>query len=225
MMDATPFVYDCNVEAGFAMDPNEHPRVGYVVALDGFGLTEAMKADLQVYVPYNNTEQTFTNLTLEGSKFEGAAGGSKAGTGPKTAKVVGVIDNFEWNGGACDPIQLEFCVSQQNANAIHSLLQSALKNTMVKSLSWWIADYDPEVKAWFEEAFVLGTGAITGHVNNRKKPALGVEMEPVKVKEGIGVKVFKVTLDVVPAGEKKYQLHFATSHMQKVARIWGALIG
>jgi hypothetical protein len=221
-MEAAPFLYDCDVEGGFAMDPNEHPRIGYVVLLNGFGLSEALKPDLNVAVPYNSATLEYKSLVLAPPTAKDQGGKL---VGPSTTKVVGVLDNFEWNGGTCDPIKLEFTVSQQNANAINSLLQAGVKDTLIKSLAWWICDYDVELKCWFEQAHVLGAGTITGHINKRKEPALSVEMKPVEVGEGLGVKVYKVKLDVVPAGQEKYRLHFATTRGQKVVRIWGVLIG
>jgi hypothetical protein len=70
-MASVPFEYECNVAGAFAIDPNEHP-VGWVTALDGFGLTTAgLKADLAVAQP--------------------ATGGA--------ITVVGVLENFSWPGG------------------------------------------------------------------------------------------------------------------------------
>jgi hypothetical protein len=210
----TPFEFECDLEGGFAMHPGEHLRIGYVVSLDGFGLPpKALKPDLHVAVPYNNETLAFSGITLEA-----------ASAGPKRANVIGVIEKFEWNGGTGDPIKLEFGVSQENATQILSLQYAALKTTMVTSLGWWIADYDPEEKAWFEQSYALN-GPLTGHINNRKDPDLSVDMTPIAVKEGIGVSVYKVKIEVVPAGDAKYKLHFATSHAQKVVRVWGILIG
>ena len=70
-MVAVPFEYGCNVAGAFVVDPNGLP-VGWVTALDGFGLSAGgVKADLTVTQP--------------------VTGG--------TMTVVGVLEKFSWAGG------------------------------------------------------------------------------------------------------------------------------
>jgi hypothetical protein len=217
-MATVPFDYDCAMENGFIMDPNEHKRFGYVTSLNGFGLPEALEKDLKVHLPFNTgATPNYGALTLVGA----------SGTAPlDSAQVVGVLERFSWAGGVGDPIKLEFYVSQENAMHIMTLQQRALKTTDVKSLDWWIADYDQELKQWFEQAHPISTDeGITGHINGKDDPELEVNLTPVQVKYGVDVNVYKVTLGVVPAGKLKYKLHFASSHQKKVVRSWGVLIG
>lgn len=210
------FEYKCNPAAGFVMDPNQHLPFGYVVALNGFGLAATLPKDLQVHLPFNaSAAPNFKALTYTGPSSTAPMG---------VAKVVGVIESFSWEGGTADPIKLEFYVSQENAMQIASLQHLALKTTLVSALGWWLADYDQEDKKWFEQAYpVTVTGAITGHINKRKDPDLKVDLHPVKVRDNIDVNVYKVTLAVVPAGNAKYKLNFASSYQQKVIKSWGIL--
>jgi hypothetical protein len=216
-MATVPFDYGCERDAGFVMDPNENKRFGYVTSLHGFGLPAALPKDLQVHLPFNRSDTpAFRALTLT----------KPSATSPmSSAKVVGVVETFSWAGGAGDPIKLEFYVSQENAMQIMSLQQRALKTRLVTSLAWWIADYDQEVKQWFEQAHPDSVKGITGHINGKKEPELEVDLKPVQVKSGVDVNVYKVTLAVVPAGHFKYKLRFASTHDKKVIRSWGVLIG
>ena len=52
-MATVPFSFECSKDAGFVMGPNEHKRVGYVVALQVLGIEAALKKDLAVAVPLN----------------------------------------------------------------------------------------------------------------------------------------------------------------------------
>ena len=86
-MASVPFNYACDMAYGFIQDPNEHQRVGYVTAFAGLGLPQALSADLTVTNPQTGAEMT----------------------------VVGVIAQFEWNGGVGDPLKIDMYVSQENA--------------------------------------------------------------------------------------------------------------
>jgi len=139
-MATAQFSYPCSMQSGFAMIPSQYQRVGYVTSLNGFGLGAPFAADLQVSVPFN----TGAKPAFAGLQY---ISGSPAGS----AKVVGVINSFSWNGGVSDAISLGFYVSQQNADQIKALLTLTLKTTAIKSLAWWIVDYDTTAKMWFEK--------------------------------------------------------------------------
>jgi hypothetical protein len=52
-----------------------------------------------------------------------------------------------------------------------------------------------------------------------------VDLSPVPVKDGIDVNVYKMTLAVVPAANKQYTLHFASSPRKPAVKSWGLVIG
>jgi len=216
-MATVAFEYQCQMDAGFLLDPNEHKRFGYVTSLNGFGLPETLPKDLQVHLPFH---------TGAAPNYDALTFAASSATAPmKSAKVVGVLGQFSWAGGAGDPIKLEFYVSQENAMQIMSLQQTVLKTTNIKSLAWWIADYDQETKQWFNQAHPVSVKGVTGHINGKDEPELVVDLTPVVVRSGVDVYLYKVTIAVVPAGSFKYRLHFASSHQKKVIRSWGVLIG
>jgi hypothetical protein len=199
-MAAVAYEFDCNTSAGFVMDPNQHVRVGWVTALDGFGLPAGgLKADLQVYNP----------MTVQGGK-------------PVAMSVIGVLEKFTWAGGVGDPLVLDFYVSQENASQLKMLQQTVLKNLAVKAVNLNIIDYDQEVKTWFT-AFTSGqlSGIITGKAN----PQLNVDLNPVVPKDGIDVNVYKVSISISPAANLSYPLKFATSSTKTVVKSWGLVVG
>src|SRR5689334_21959507 len=112
-MGNVAFEYDCNKVAAFVMNPTEQPRIGYVVALDGFGLVGPLAKDLQVSIPFNTGKiaPAYKGLTFVTPQKPPL----------KVVKVVGVIERFAWEGGVGDPIKIDFYVSQENATQVKAL--------------------------------------------------------------------------------------------------------
>jgi hypothetical protein len=208
-MASVPYQYSCTVAAGFVMDPNAHQRYGFVTSLGMLGPSGSLARDQQVSVPFNSSAPTFADLQYK-------AGTSKTPMG--SASVVGVIEKFSWNGGVGDPITLDFYVSQQNATKIKTSQQQVLTTTKISSLAWWIADYDQQVKQWFEQAFPQ-RGSISGIIKG------GLNVDLAGMKTGGSVMVYKVSLTVAPAANMQYALQFANSSTQKVAKTWGLVVG
>jgi hypothetical protein len=195
-MATVPFNYACDFTAGFVQDPNEQQRVGYVTAFAGLGLPQALKADLTILDP-----QTVANLT-----------------------VVGVIAQFEWNGGVGNPLEIQMYVSQENAAQLKMLQQTTLKTTNVTALNYLILDYDQEVKQWFTQA-APAQPPLSGIVAGGSNPELNVDMTPVAVKDGVDVYVYKVSVQLAPAANKAYVLTFANSATTPMAKAWGLVVG
>ena len=222
-MATVPFVFECSKESGFVTDPNEHKRFGYILALNGFGLAGPLDADLTVNVPFNTgAKPTYSTMATAFTAGDGL--GQDTVKPMASAQVVGVFEKFEWNGGVGDPLQLDFFVSQENAMQIKALQQLALKTTMITALDWWIADYDQEVKTWFEQSNPIG-GPIKGIITGKENPELNVDLNPVVVKDGIDVNVYKISLKVAPGANLQYTLHFANSDKKKTVKSWGLKVG
>jgi hypothetical protein len=200
-MAAVPVDLECSVSSGFVMDPNEHQRIGWVTKLDGFGLPAGgLTADLQVSDPL-------------------AAGNGK----PMVVPVVGVLEKFSWAGGAADPLQFDFYVSQENATQIKALQQTALKNTAVKVMDFIVIDYDPAAKAWFTE--LIPGQPLGGTITRKGNPQLNVDLTPVPAKDGIDVNVYKVDISISPQAAQIYTLKLATSSTRIVVKSWGMTSG
>lgn len=213
-MASIPFSYDCSKDAGFMPDPNEHKLVGYVTALK-IGATGPAK-DLQVHVPTGAAPVGFKGLDYAAP----AAANKSIGE----AKVVGVIEKFEWNGGVGDPLKIEFWVSQENATQIKAAQQSTLSTTKIDSLGWWVIGFDQETKMWYEKSYPI-ENAVSGIIAGKDNPELNVDLTPVPAKDGIDVNVYKIAIGIAPAANKQYTLHFANSQQTKVAKPWGLVIG
>jgi hypothetical protein len=214
-MARVPFRFDCSKDAGFVMGPNVQKRVGYVTALQLLSAEAALSTDLRVSVPFDP------------GAAPGAPGATRpAGGAPVTAEVVGVIEKFEWAGGAGDSLQFEFYVSQRNAVTIKSRQQvpSLPTGTKVTKLDWWIADFDHETKEWFRQSYPE-RGAVSGTLAGKETPLLDVDLNPVVAIEGIDVNVYKVSMMVDPAAQSQYSLHFANSSTQKTVKTWGLVVG
>jgi hypothetical protein len=181
---------------GFIQDPNEHQRVGYVTAFAGLGLPQALNADLTVTNPQTGAEMT----------------------------VVGVIAQFEWNGGVGDPLKIDMYVSQENAAQLKLLQQSTLKTTKVSALNYLIINYDPEVKQWFTQA-APQQPPLSGIVPGTPNPDLTVDMTGVPVKAGIDVNVYQVSVQIAPGANQAYVLTFANGATTPVAKAWGLVVG
>lgn len=215
------FDLPCNWRAGFVMDPTKKQRFGYVTSLDGFGLSAALAADIQVYTPFN----TGAAPTYAGISAGYVAPTADAPTG--SAKVVAVVEHFSWNGGVGDPISISMYMSQENATQIKALQQLTLKTTTIKKIGWWIANYDEEVKKWFEEAMPKAPTDVSGQINapGKNDIRLHVASDPEKVAPNIDVNVYNVHIEIVPAANVQHTLHFANSDQKKVVKSWGLVVG
>lgn len=204
--------FPCNWKAGFVMDPTKKQRFGYLTAFNGLGLTATLPQDITVFSPYNNTTApAYTPVALTDAK----------------ANVVGVIENFSWAGGVGDPIAISCYMSAENATQLKALKQLTLKTTSISELGWWIANFDEETKAWFEEAHPMAPLKVTAQLNAPGKNDIRFHVadEPVKIAPNIDVNVYNVYFEVVPAANQVASLKFATSATKNVVKHWGLIVG
>jgi hypothetical protein len=207
-MASVPFQYSCSSTAGFTMDPNAHLGYGFVTSLGFLASSGSLARDLQVSVPFNASAPVFADLQYKAPTATTPVG---------AAGVVGALDKFSWSGGVGDPITLEFYVSQGNATLMKSLQQSATTTTKISAVAWWMANYDPQAKLWFEQAYPQ-RGPVSGVANG----TLSVDLAGVKIGS---ISVYKVLLSVAPAANMQYALQFANTSTQKVVKTWGLVVG
>jgi hypothetical protein len=195
-MASVSYEFECDKAYGFMPDPNEHPRVGYVTAFAGLGLPQVLSPDLTVSNP------------LTGARMP----------------VVGVIEKFEWAGGAGDPLVIDMYVSHENAAQLMVVLQSDLTTTKVSALDYIIVNYDQETKQWFTQAAPKGQ-SLSGIVPGTKNPELQVDLTPVAVEAGVDVNIYKISVQIAPGANQAYALTFANSSTKQVTKSWGVVIG
>jgi hypothetical protein len=200
------FVFTCDMQSGFLMQPNVHKQIGYVTAFQAFG-APALSGDLALSVPFTPLHELLTMTRAPGL--------------PPVTNVVGVIENFSWSGGLADPLKITFFVSKENAILLNALQQTSFKTDAVSSLGWWIGNYDPEAKVWFEAAYPASSPTVSGTFPNSS--ALSVSLTPVPVADGIDVNVYAVSIQVFPTPHSIFSLLFANSSRSAVIKSWGSL--
>ena len=178
----------------------------------GIAVDKQFTADLTVAIPYNGTP-TYRGISSSTTL--------PAGPFPRLAHVIGIIEKFEWQGGARDPISIDFWVSRETATTIRNLQHSMHMATKVDALGWWICDYDHTARQWFEVSYPESRPTITGMIGPKANPELSVDLTGLPAKDGIGVMVYKVSISVLPAANSAYALRFASSAATTVIRPWG----
>jgi len=205
--------FPCDWKSGFVMDPTKKQRVGYLVTFDGIGLAAPLAQDVTVFTPYNvdGADTGYASLKVAEDKVN----------------VVGVLDNFSWQGGVGDPICISAYMSAENALLIKGMLKMTLKTTSIKTLGWWIGNFDEETKAWFNEAHPKAPAEITAQLNapGGKDVRLVVADEPTKVAANIDVNVYNIYFEVVPAANQTCDFHFATASGKNFVKRWGLKVG
>jgi hypothetical protein len=211
-MAVVPYAFECDRESGFLPDPNDHKRVGYMTALAGLTDDKQFTADLTVAIPYNG---------IPAYRGISASATLPAGPFPRLAHVIGIVEKFEWQGGAGDPLSIDFWVSRETATTIRNLQHSTLMTPKVDALGWWICDYDHAARQWFEVSYPESRPTITGMIGPKANPELSVDLTGLPAKDGIGVMVYKVSISVLPAANATYALRFASSAAAPVIKSWG----
>jgi hypothetical protein len=221
-MAGVPFAFECDAKSGFIANPNAHSTVGYVTSLAvstvGYLPSFAVRGvtgfapDLTVSLPFKSPSPTYKGL---GPVTNG------------TLKVVGVMENFSWNGTVGGPINIDFYMSQENATRLKALQQSVLGSTGVPQFGWWIGDYDQAAWSWFEKSFPFSATNITGVIAGGSSPELDIDLTPIPVTGGIDVNYYKVSIAVAPAADQyqSYALRFANSSTRSTLKQWGLVVG
>lgn len=205
---AAGYHYTCDWRAGFVMDPAKKQRVGYLTTLKVFGAADTLEPDIEVFSPFNATPK-YEDLHLDG--------------GSHKAKVAAVLEDFSWGGGVGDPLVVSGYVSADNAHKLKAKLHSVPSNALVQQLGYWVGNFDEEAKAWFEEAHPHQPTLVKGQVNapGGKDLRIHVADEPTKVGRNIDLDVYNLHIEVIPAMNSTFALHFATSSRTPFVRNWG----
>ena len=201
--------FPCDWHVAFVPDPVKKTRVGYITDFQGLGFTAAK--DLAVHLPAGATH-SYAPLAVTGG----------------VAHVAAVIESISWNGGVGDAITISCYMSQENAIHLKNLKQATLKTTSISSLGFWVADYDQETKAWFEEFHPMtSSGKFMGQVNVPSKTDIRLHIgdEGLKVSPGSTESVYNVYFEVIPAANQTATFNVATSPTKKVAKNWGMMVG
>ena len=193
--------FACDWRLALNLSPSRQGCVGYLLSFSGLGGLRLAK-DIEVWNPVSDRG---AQTVVSGDKV----------------KCVGLLDSFQFEGGQTDPIRLRTYVSKGSAADLRAKLARPLANTAVK-VGWYIVDFDPEMKSWFEAAFVKKGKEASANVDSTGgELQLFVDNHPTQVNASLDIGVYSVVLQVVPADKKKAVLEFATGPRRRLVKSWG----
>lgn len=209
------FDFPCNWKAGFIMDPTHKQRVGYLLSMKGLDLGgDQLAQDIEVFSPWNPDSTNYSKVSMQGD-------------GKEKVVCTGVIEHMSFAGGVGDPICISAYISGENASLLSAKQKTALTTTKIDALEWWIANFDEENKTWYEEGYPKDPETLKAQLNatGGGEVRLSVASEPTKISSTVDVNVFNLYIEVVPAADATYALHFATDSKKQFIRNWGLKIG
>jgi hypothetical protein len=203
------------------MDPMKKQRVGYLLAFTGLNMGKFLEPDIEVFTPF--TRAAAPQYKLANDNLLEGGGDDKT---KNKIKCVGILENFSFGGGVGDPLCMSAYISAENAQVLAAKLKTTLDTNVVKSLAWWICNFDEENKTWFEEAHPM-KDPVVGQINapGGKDLRIAVAQEATKVAPNIDVNVYNLYVEVIPAANSTYAFNFATSAKTKYVRNWGLKVG
>lgn len=203
----------CDWRSGFVMDPEKKQRVGYLVKFSGLNMGEYLKADIDVFTPYNSSETGYGEVEVDSDETK--------------VTVVGVMEDFSWGGGVGDPICISAYISSENAEVLSAKTKTTLDTTIISELAWWIVNFDEENKVWYEECYPLDPEIAGGQLNapGGSDVRLVVSADATKIAPTVDLNVYNMYFEVIPAANTTYNFHFASSMKTKFVKNWGLKIG
>ena len=183
--------YSCDIRQGYNFEKDSQETVGHVNSLSIGGT--AFAADTGVTVP----------------------------TDMSTAKVVGVISSFSWEGGYADPLYLTFNVSIDNKTTASTLKHTSLSKTDTE-ISFTIYQYDPKEKVFYK-AFHTNDAAIKCLVN-KSGGKLDFDISDYNDTTVESPLNYPLPLAVMPQASQQ-ELQMATSNTQKLTKQFGVGVG
>lgn len=197
----TSLDYDCDWVYGFNTRPSGYGTVGYLLFWSGCGGL-SLSQDIQVWNPYNTAGQTIVSGTM--------------------IPCIGILESFRFAGDDDDPIRIACYVSKDNAANIRAKLASPVTSTKVQ-VSWYVISYDEDRKAWYEAAYVQGGSNASANLDTTGgELQISVANKPVRIQEGIDIKVWKFEFQIIPAAGAQSTLDFATGSTQRIVKTWGS---
>lgn len=194
--------FDCDWQLGLNLRSSRTGCVGFILSFSGLGGLDLRK-DIEVPHPVSDREAR----TIVGQDQIGC---------------VGLIHRFRYEGGDEDPIRIEAYVSKGSAANVRAKLAKPLADTSL-SLAWYIVDFDPETKVWYEAAFLKSQKAAKANVDSTGGSLqLFVDNEATNVADHLDIGVYRLEVQVVPADKKRATLEFATGPRSRLVKRWGS---
>lgn len=191
----------CNWQLALNLSTRQRACMGYLLSFSGCGGLK-LNPDIEVFSPIDSRTRTVVKSD--------------------TIKCVGIVRGFHFEGGEEDPISLSTYVSKGSAAEIRAKLARPLTNTAVK-LSWYVVDFDPEAKLWYEAAFIRSPKEVSTSINSTGGDLqMFVDNQATQVSDTLDIGVYAFDLQVVPATGKQATLEFATGPRRRLVKNWGS---
>ncbi len=207
------YSFACNWQAAILNDQVKPHRVGYLTEFNGIGLQAPLVKDLEVQFPHNN---------VTAPAYRGLGFTSPVAPGPLVGSIVAALQNVAWGGGVSDAFSFSCYMSQENAVQLKTLQEQTLPTTKIYTIGWWVTNFDPESKVWFEELYPKSpanpSGKITGVGNNIH---FQVSLQGVQAAPKVGNYLYSVSFEVAPSSSIPAIIHVASSASQQFERSWG----
>lgn len=199
----------CDWEETVQMRPQKLQPVGYLLDIKGMGKDDGSfpKSNSSFYTAFEG-EPAYGEVKLEAN-------------GPnKTVKCVGLITRLRWQGGKLDPIEFSALISPENKPDF-----SGITNTELKSLKFWVCQWDSAAGKWFETFYPLGadggvTNALAGRLNQEGSRVMFDVGEPRPVTRST-IKFCELTFEVVPDKTNLCNFHYGHNSTANQAYGWG----
>jgi hypothetical protein len=141
---------------------------------------------------------------------------------PIALSVVAAIQKVSWGGGVGDAFSFSCYMSQQNALQLKTLQQQTLRITKIHTIGWWVTNYDPQPKLWFEELYPKSPANPYAKLNGvGDNVRLDVNLVGTQVGSNVGDCLYHVSFEIVPAEYVATTIHVASSASHQVERAWG----
>ncbi|AKQ65488.1 hypothetical protein A176_002400 [Myxococcus hansupus] len=188
-------------------------KMGYLMKFSGLGLEGGFKP-ITAFTP-------FTQEPTSGPAKEGI-GDMSSDPGVKKIDCLGVIADFEWGGGAGDPIKLTVYTNSSNVTQMEDKKTKGTLKPEVETLAWWIIDYT-NAAGWYEVSYPKEPELVKGKIlTTDGNIALKTFAEKIEL-EGRGettlIRGFSIT--VIPTMLELNAMHYANEPNHKGAAGWG----
>jgi hypothetical protein len=207
------YSFPCNWQAAIMNDPVKPHQVGYLTEFNGIGLAAPLASDLNVQCPFNNVTAPL---------YQGLGLGSVVKDGPIVGSIVAALQNVSWAGGIGDTFSFNCYMSQQNAVQLKTLQEQTLRTTSIYKIGWWVTNFDPQSKLWFEGLYPMSPANPGAKMNVVGQSArLNVSLIPVQVAPNVDIYLYNVSFEIAPWPGIPAIIHVATSVSQQAERSWG----
>jgi hypothetical protein len=213
------FKFKCDWKAAINFEPGLHGTFGYLLVWSGCGIE--LTPALTLANPFGSPEaQTAPVVSLDDDKNP-------------VLTCIGVIEDFEYEGGPTDPIYISAFVTRKAAVTLHGAFSPTEDDPPPTDVevAWYIIDCEGAGEPWYEAAHIKGFSNAVANVATDEIPGeSGGEMKVSISREGTGVtgddgeidiRLYEFKFEIIPASGQVTTLNFAQGPALNIVRPWG----